>query len=71
LKLPTQGLRVVDLSRALSRQHQQQRLTFNSLWELPTGDEEAAAQPRKDDWITRIFGHIETTKRHEAIFAVA
>jgi hypothetical protein len=45
--------------RALSRQHQQQRLTFNALLELPIADEETGTQPRKDNWITRIFGHIE------------
>jgi len=44
--------------RALSLQHQQQRLTFNALWELPIGDEEAG-KPPKDDWLTRVFGHIE------------
>jgi hypothetical protein len=44
--------------RAVALQHQQQRLTFNALWELPIGDEEAG-NPRKDDWVTRIFGHIE------------
>ncbi len=44
--------------RALSRQHQQQRLVCNALWELPIGDEEAG-KPRRDDWITLIFGHIE------------
>lgn len=44
--------------RALSLQHQQQRLTMNALWELPIGDEENGA-PAKDDWFTRIFGHIE------------
>jgi outer membrane receptor protein involved in Fe transport len=44
--------------RAVSLQHQQQRLTFNALWELPIGDEEAG-QPPKDDLLTRIFRHIE------------
>jgi hypothetical protein len=44
--------------RALSLQHQRQRLTFNALWELPIGDEEAG-KPHKDDWLTRVFGHIE------------
>jgi len=44
--------------RAVSLQHQQQRLVFNALWELPIGDEEPG-KPRKDDWLTRIFGHIE------------
>ena len=49
-----------DLSseRALSLQHQQQRLVFNALWELPIGDEEPG-KPAKDDWVTKIFGHIE------------
>jgi Carboxypeptidase regulatory-like domain/TonB dependent receptor len=44
--------------RAVSRQHQQQRLVFNALWELPIGDEEAG-KPPQENWITRIFGHIE------------
>lgn len=44
--------------RALSLQDQRQRLTFNALWELPIGDEEAG-KPPKDDWVTRVFGHIE------------
>lgn len=44
--------------RALSLQHQQQRLIFNALWELPIGDEEPG-KPPKDDWLTRVFGHIE------------
>jgi hypothetical protein len=44
--------------RAVSLQHQQQRLIFNALWELPIGDEEPN-KPAKSDWLTRIFGHIE------------
>ena len=44
--------------RAVSLQHQQQRLTFNALWELPIGDEEAGQTP-KDNWVTRVFGHVE------------
>lgn len=44
--------------RGVSLQHQQQRLTFNALWELPIGDEEAG-KPPKHDWVTRVFGHIE------------
>ena len=44
--------------RAVSLQHQQQRLTFNALWELPIGDDEPG-KPAKDDWVTRLFGHIE------------
>ena len=49
--------RTLDLApeRALSRQHQQQRLVCNALWELPIGDEPGAAQ----NWATRILGHIE------------
>jgi hypothetical protein len=43
---------------ALSRQQQQQRLVFNALWELPIGDVEPN-KPVKDDWLTKIFGHIE------------
>ncbi len=48
----------LSAERALSRQHQQQRLVFNALWELPIGDEEAG-KPAQDNWITRVFGHIE------------
>src|SRR5262249_55913639 len=44
--------------RGVALQHQQQRLTFNALWELPIGDEEAG-KPPNTDWITRIFSHIE------------
>jgi hypothetical protein len=44
--------------RAVSRQHQQQRLVFNALWELPIGDEEPG-KPKPDDLFSRIFGHIE------------
>jgi hypothetical protein len=44
--------------RAVSLQHQQQRLTFNALWELAIGDEEAGKRP-KDNWVTRAFDHIE------------
>jgi hypothetical protein len=44
--------------RALSLQHQQHRLVFNALWELPIGDEEPG-KPAQDTWITRVFGHIE------------
>ncbi len=44
--------------RALSLQNQQHRLVFNALWELPIGDEEPG-KPAQDNWITRIFGHIE------------
>jgi hypothetical protein len=47
-----------EADRAVSLQHQQQRLTFNALWELPIGDEGAGHTP-KDDWVTRVFGHIE------------
>ena len=43
---------------ALSLQHQQQRLVFNALWELPIGDVEAGT-PAEDNWITKVFGHIE------------
>ncbi|HEV2447092.1 MAG TPA: hypothetical protein VGS58_14270, partial [Candidatus Sulfopaludibacter sp.] len=43
---------------AVSRQHQQQRFTFNALWELPIGDEEAG-KPPSDNWVTKVFGHIE------------
>ncbi len=44
--------------RALSLQNQRHRLVFNALWELPIGDEEPG-KPAQDNWITRIFGHIE------------
>ena len=43
---------------AVSRQHQQQRLVFNGLWDLPIGDAEAG-KPTATDPISRIFGHIE------------
>src|SRR5262249_52511757 len=43
---------------ALSRQHQQQRLVFNALWELPVGDEEPGKLPSRD-LLSRVFGHIE------------
>jgi hypothetical protein len=46
------------LDRALSLQHQQQRLVFNALWELPIGEEEAG-KPAQDNWVTKVFGHIE------------
>src|SRR5207253_9949348 len=44
--------------RSLSLQNQQHRLVFNALWELPIGDEEPG-KPAQDNWVTRIFGHIE------------
>jgi hypothetical protein len=44
--------------RALSLQNQQHRLVFNALWELPIGDDEPG-KPAQDNWVTRIFGHIE------------
>ena len=49
-----------DLSaeRARSLQDQRHRLVFNALWELPIGDEDASKAP-KNDWITKVFGHIE------------
>jgi hypothetical protein len=43
---------------AVSRQHQQQRLVFNGLWELPIGDEEPGKATATDP-LSRIFGHIE------------
>jgi hypothetical protein len=48
----------LQADRAVSLQHQQQRFTFNALWELPIGEQEAG-KPPKDDWVTRVFGHIE------------
>jgi hypothetical protein len=55
-----QPLNPFDLASewAISLQHQQQRLVFNALWELPIGDEENG-QPAPDTWFNRIFGHIE------------
>jgi carboxypeptidase family protein/TonB-dependent receptor-like protein len=44
--------------QALSLQHQQQRAVFNGLWELPIGDEEPG-KPAQDNWVTKVFGHIE------------
>jgi hypothetical protein len=44
--------------QALSLQHQQQRLVFNALWELPIGDEEPG-KPAPNNWVTKVFGHIE------------
>ena len=44
--------------QALSLQHQQQRLVFNGLWELPIGDEEPG-KPAPNNWVTKVFGHIE------------
>src|SRR5207244_9537313 len=46
------------VERALSLQHQQQRMVFNALWELPIGDEEVG-KPVQDTWVTRVFRHIE------------
>ena len=43
---------------SVSRKQQQQRLTFNALWELPIGDEEPG-KPPADNWVTKVFGHIE------------
>jgi len=45
----------------VSRQHQQQRLVFNALWELPIGDEEEKAGKSEENigWLTRTFSHIE------------
>jgi hypothetical protein len=44
--------------RAVSLQHQQQRFVFNALWDLPIGEEEAG-KPPKDNWVNRVFGHIQ------------
>lgn len=43
---------------AVSRQHQQQRLVANTLWEVPIGDEEPG-KPPSDNWVAKVFGHIE------------
>jgi hypothetical protein len=48
----------LSAERALSRQDQRHRLVFNALWELPIGDEEAG-KPPMDNWVTKVFGHIE------------
>ena len=47
--------------RALSRQHQRQRFTFNALWDLPIGDEEENDRKsgQNPNWVTRTFSHIE------------
>ena len=44
--------------RAVSLQHQQQRLVFNALWELPIGDEEPGKK-KPDGLLSKFFGHIE------------
>ncbi len=44
--------------RALSLQHQQHRFVFNALWELPIGDEDPG-RPPEEDWVSKVFGHIE------------
>jgi hypothetical protein len=46
---------------AISRQHQQQRLVFNALWDLPIGDEEdkGGKPDESTGWLTRTFSHIE------------
>jgi len=44
---------------ALSGQDQRHRFTFNALWELPIGDEQDLTQLHQENWITRLFGHIE------------
>ena len=46
------------LERALSRQHQQQRLVFSALWELPIGEEEAI-KPAHQNRMTALLSHIE------------
>jgi hypothetical protein len=48
----------LSAERAPSRQDQRHRLVFNALLELPIGDEEPG-KPPKDDWLTKVFGHIE------------
>jgi hypothetical protein len=57
---PQNPFRLAD-ERALSRQHQMQRFTFNALWELPIGDEADRSAGRKENpgWWTRAFEHIE------------
>jgi hypothetical protein len=46
---------------ALSRQHQQQRFTFNALWDLPIGEDEENSHPSNESrsWFVRAFSHIE------------
>jgi hypothetical protein len=43
---------------AVSRQHQQQRLVVNALWEVPIGYEEPG-KPPLDNWVVKVFGPIE------------
>ncbi|MCU1297721.1 MAG: TonB-dependent receptor, partial [Acidobacteriaceae bacterium] len=49
------------LENAVSRQHQQQRLVFNALWDLPIGEEENKAGKSQESagWLTKTFSHIE------------
>jgi hypothetical protein len=46
---------------ALSRQHQQQRLVCNALWDLPIGEEEEGTHRANENhgWFVRAFSHIE------------
>jgi hypothetical protein len=44
---------------ASSLQDQRNRFVFNALWELPIGDEDDPARPKQDNWMTRVFGHLE------------
>ena len=46
---------------ARSRQHQQQRFVFNTLWDLPVGEEEdKGGKPHESrGWLTHAFSHIE------------
>ena len=45
----------------MSRQHQQQRIVFNALWELPIGGEEDKGGKAEEStsWLTQAFSHIE------------
>jgi len=51
----------VRAENALSRQHQQHRLVFNALWDLPIGDREDSSQKSEQNlsWPLRAFSHIE------------
>lgn len=44
---------------APSLQDPRHRFVFNALWELPIGDEDDATQPQQENWLTRVFGHLE------------
>ncbi len=53
-----QDPRHIGAEWALSRQHQQQRLVFNALWDIPIAEEEKG-KAQNPALIDHIFGHIE------------